>query len=163
ESRMKRSLVVICVAAFTLGAALLAEQRGLQLPEPQPAHPNPSRVVPKPEGAMPKVPAGFSVDIYADNIQGPRMMEWAPNGDLFVSQTSTNTVAVLRDTNNDGSSDQRHVFLQGPPPPQRARGPEPAPGGARGAAPALGTGDAIPGSAPGGAAVQAGTPSLGVT
>src|SRR5438046_2108129 len=55
ESMMKRSLIFICAAAFTLGAALLAEQRGPQLPEPQPAHPNPSRTVPKPEGAMPKV------------------------------------------------------------------------------------------------------------
>src|SRR5919108_3929160 len=132
---MKRKLILLCAAAFTLGAALMAEQRGPQLPEPQPAHPNPSRTVPKPEGSMPKVPAGFTVDIYADNIRGPRMMEWAPNGDLFVSQTAINAVAVLRDTNNDGLPEERSVFLQGPPPPQRGRGPEPAPSTARGAAP----------------------------
>ena len=132
---MKRKLIFLCAGALTLGAALMAEQRAPQLPEPQSAHPNPSRTVPKPEGAMPKVPAGFTVDIYADNIRGPRMMEWAPNGDLFVSQTAINTVAVLRDTNNDGLPDQRSVFLQGPPPQQRGRGPEPAPTAARGAPP----------------------------
>ena len=118
---MKRSLFFVG-GAFALAAVLMAQQRATQLPEPQAPHPNPSRVVSRPEGAMPKVAAGFTADIYADNIQGPRMMEWAPNGDLFVSQTSTNTVAVLRDTNNDGAPDQRTVFLQGPPPPQRGRG-----------------------------------------
>src|SRR5437764_14065913 len=117
---MKRSLFLIGSGALALGAVMLAQQRA-QLPEPQAPHPNPSRVVSRPEGAMPKVPAGFTVDIYADNIQGPRMMEWAPNGDLFVSQTSTNTVAVLRDTNTDRTPAQRNVFLQGPPPPQRGR------------------------------------------
>src|SRR3989442_9588546 len=132
---MKRNLIFVCAGAFALGAALLAEQRAPQLPEPQAAHPNPSRTVPKPEGAMPKVPAGFTVDIYADNIRGPRMMEWAPNGDLFVSQTAINAVAVMRDTNNDVLPDQRSVFLQGPPPQQRGRSPEPAPAAARGAAP----------------------------
>src|SRR6267142_4151516 len=112
---MKRVLFFIGSGAFALGAVVMAQQRAIQLPEPQAPHPNPSRVVSRPEGAMPKVPSGFTVDIYADNIQGPRMMEWAPNGDLFVSQTGINAVAVLRDTNNDGLPDQRSVFLQGPP------------------------------------------------
>ena len=73
---MKRILFFIGSAVFALGAVVMAQQRAAQLPEPQAPHPNPSRVVSRPEGAMPKVPAGFTVDIYADNIQGPRMMEW---------------------------------------------------------------------------------------
>src|SRR3989442_6873465 len=160
---MKRILFFIGSGAFALGAVVMAQQRAAQLPEPQPPHPNPSRIVSKPEGAMPKVPAGFTVDIYADNIQGPRMMEWAPNGDLFVSQTSTNTVVVLRDTNNDSPPDQRNVFLQGPAPPQRGRGPEPAPGGARGAVPVLCTGDAVAGRQPYGMAFQPGFVYIGYT
>src|SRR5438093_2273535 len=152
---MKRNFVFICAGAFALGAVLMAQQHGPQLPEPQAAHPNPSRTVPKPEGAMPKVPAGFTVDIYADNIRGPRMMEWAPNGNLFVSQTAINTVAVLRDTNNDGLPDQRSVFLQGPPPQQRGRGgPEPAPAARGGAAQTLCLGDAVAGRQPYGIAFQ---------
>jgi glucose/arabinose dehydrogenase len=160
---MKRILFVILSGLFALGAVLMAQQRGPQLPEPQPSHPNPSRVVPRSDNALPKAPAGFTVDIYADNIQGPRMMEWAPNGDLFVSQTSTNTVAVLRDANNDGIPEQRSVFLQGPPPPQRGRGPEPAPGGARGAFPPVCMADAVSGRQPYGIAFQAGYVYIGYT
>src|SRR5947199_10148400 len=96
---MKRKLIFLCAGALTLGAALMAEQRAPQLPEPQSAHPDPSRTVPKPEGAMPKVPAGFTVDIYADHIRVPPMMEWVPNRNLFVSPPAINTVAVFRDPN----------------------------------------------------------------
>src|SRR5947209_19023005 len=116
---MKRILFFIGSGAFALGAVVMAQQRAAQLPEPQPPHPNPSRIVSKPEGAMPKVPEGFTVDIYADNIQGPRMMEWAPNGDLFVSQTSTNTVVVLRVTNNVDTHDLSNYYLLGQAPPLR--------------------------------------------
>ena len=154
---MKRILFLVCCGALALGAVLAAQQRGPQLPEPQAPRPNPSRVVPRPESTMPKVPAGFTVDIYADNIQAPRMMEWAPNGDLFVSQTAPNIVAVLRDTNNDGRADQRSVFLQGPPPPQRGRGgPEPAPAARGGVPQTLCLGDAVSGRQPYGIAFQPG-------
>src|SRR6267143_6389270 len=164
---MKRILFFIGSGAFALGAVVMAQQRAAQLPEPQPPHPNPSRIVSKPEGAMPKVPAGFTVDIYADNIQGPRMMEWAPNGDLFVSQTSTSTIAVLRDTNNDGTPDTRSVFVEGPVPAPRGGGaPVPAAGGGgRGGAPApqVCTGEGAGGRQPSGIAFQPGYVYIGYT
>ena len=51
---------------------------------PGTASPKPSRPAPKPEGVTPSVPAGFTVSDYAE-LQAPRMMVYAPNGDLFVS------------------------------------------------------------------------------
>jgi glucose/arabinose dehydrogenase len=61
------------------------------------------------------------------------MMVYAPNGDLFVSSPASNTITVLRDTNNDGTFEARSVYAQGTPPAARAGGPAPAPaGGARG-------------------------------
>ena len=51
---------------------------------------------------MPTVPAGFTVTTYAE-LQTPRMMVYAPNGDLFVSSPAANTIVVLRDANNDGT------------------------------------------------------------
>lgn len=155
---MKRILILMLSGAVALSAVLVAQQRQApQLPAPSPARPNPGQNIPRPEGAMPKAPAGFTVDVYFDNIQGPRIMEWAPNGDLFVSQTQPNVVAVLRDTNNDGLPDTRSVFVQGPPPVQRGAppaAPAAAPGGGggagRGAAPGAGAPPAGGGQGPGG-------------
>lgn len=103
------------------------------LPAPAPATPKPSRIVERPTGASPTVPTGFTVASYAD-VQAPRMMVYAPNGDLFVSSPTTNAITVLRDTNNDGVFEARETFAQGAPPAprgggagQRAAGPPAAP------------------------------------
>jgi glucose/arabinose dehydrogenase len=48
--------------------------------------------MPRLDGALPKVPEGFSVSIFADDLQSARMIEYAPNGDLFVSQTAGNRI-----------------------------------------------------------------------
>jgi len=104
---------------------------------------------------MPSVAAGFSVSSYAE-LQAPRLMVYAPNGDLFVSSPRANNITVLRDANNDGVFEARGVFAAGAPPappappapsavaPQAARGaargagaPPPPPGG-RGAPSILG-------------------------
>src|SRR5438067_4180120 len=98
---------------------------------------------------MPKAPAGFTVELYADNIPGARMMEFAPNGDLFVSQPSQNAVMILRDTNKDGKPEERFTFAQGAPPAQRgapaAAGGGGGQGGGRGAGAAGGGGRGAPG------------------
>src|SRR4029453_4590294 len=75
-------------------------------------------------------------------------MEFAPNGDVFLSQTSQNAVMVLRDTNKDGIPDERFTYAQGPPPAQR---------GAPGAAPGGGGGQG--GGAPGGGRGRAANPN----
>ena len=155
-----RRYTLTSVGTLTLCAALIGQQRP-PLPPPSQARPNPGRVIPRPENAQLKAPDGFTVSIFADEVQSARMMEYAPNGDLFVSQTGANAVAVLRDTNNDGTPDMRSVFIQGPPPPTRRGGPPPpaatgAPGAGRG--PGAGA-PAAAGAAPGGP--PAGAPPLG--
>jgi glucose/arabinose dehydrogenase len=70
-------------------------------------------MLPKPDGVMPSAPAGFVVTSYAE-LQAPRMMVYAPNGDLFVSSPAANNITVLRDANQDG------VFEARPQPPQKA-------------------------------------------
>src|SRR3989442_8765108 len=120
------SLGILCVSLV-----MIAQQNTPQVPAPSEAHPNFGSVVARPESAMPKVPAGFTVELYADNVAGARIMEFAPNGDLFVSQPSQNAVMVLRDTNKDGKPDERFTYAQGPAPAQRGA-PGGAPGGGRG-------------------------------
>src|SRR5262245_10784038 len=88
-------IIFISLAIAGVSAALIAQQVQPQLPEPTQARPNAGTVVARPEGAMPKVPAGFTVDMYADNVPGARIMTFAPNGDLFVAQTSQSAVMVM--------------------------------------------------------------------
>jgi len=75
----------------------------------------------KPATAMPTVPAGFTVSLYAE-MQAPRMMVYAPNGDLFVSSPAANNITVLRDANNDGIFESRGVYAQGEVPAARGGG-----------------------------------------
>jgi glucose/arabinose dehydrogenase len=128
------ALVAVAVAALT-GGVLLAQQnstapqpRGNALPAVGPAQPKFGRPVPRPDGLLPKVPNGFTVSVYAE-LQAPRMMVYAPNGDLFVSSPNTNSITVLRDANSDGriEESEKSVFAQGAPPAGRAGG-----GGRRG-------------------------------
>jgi len=135
---MKR-LIAGSIAVLGAAGVLLAQQSGNQ-PQPRadrlapisPASPKPSRAVPRPDGMMPKVPAGFTVSSYAE-LQAPRMMVYAPNGDLFVSAPAANNITVLRDANNDGTFEALEVYAQGAPPAPRgggagrAAGPPPAP------------------------------------
>src|SRR5688572_20274373 len=111
------------------------QPRASALPAPGAASPKPSRAVARAEGMSPTAPAGFTVTAYAD-LRAPRMMVYAPNGDLFVSSPGANNITVLRDTNNDGVAESQSVYAQGQPPAPRRGGPPPA--GARAGAPGRG-------------------------
>jgi hypothetical protein len=141
---MKSSLLIAGAVAALTGGGLIAQQNstGAQprpnaLPPVGPAQPKFGRTVPRPEGALPKVPDGFSVSVFAELPQ-PRMMVYAPNGDLFVSSPAANTVTVLRDANNNGriEESEQSLFAGRTPPPapprgggagRRAGGPPPPP------------------------------------
>src|SRR6185503_12447933 len=57
---------------------------------------NGARVATRPEGATPKAPTGFRVDLFATLPDGPRTLITAPNGDIFVAETVAGRVSVLR-------------------------------------------------------------------
>jgi len=103
-------LGIACVAG-----ALLAQSppRPDNLPSPGLATPNFSQAVLKPPNVQLKVPSGFSVSIYAEGLPGVRWMQWAPNGDLFVSQYGRSTITVLRDTHNAGKPNLRMTYASG--------------------------------------------------
>ena len=70
-----------------------------------------SRVVPQPANARLNVPKGFNVNVFAEgDFRYPRWMALAPNGDVFVADSRANSVIVLRDSNRDGTADQRWVW-----------------------------------------------------
>jgi glucose/arabinose dehydrogenase len=52
-----------------------------------------------------KVPEGFVATYYAKNIPGARVIEWAPNGGLVVSQTKEGKISLVRDADNNGTAE----------------------------------------------------------
>jgi len=113
DQAMKQITVLVLI--FIAALAIVAAAQLPQLPEPfaTPSVRNTAQVVSKPANAQLKVPDGFSVSVFADNLQGPRTMLYAPNGDLFVAESRAGSVLVLRDTNNDAEPDSRTVYAQG--------------------------------------------------
>src|SRR5262245_32080210 len=102
--------LLIFATVCTVAGAQIAK---LADPFATPSVRNSAQIVAKPDTAQLKAPAGFSVSLYADNLQGPRTMVYAPNGDLFVTQSRAGSVVVLRDANNDGEPDSRTTYAQG--------------------------------------------------
>ena len=74
---------------------------------------NGASVVPRPEGAAPRVADGFRVELFASGLTNPRMARTAPNGDLFVVESSAGRVRVLRDADSDGKPELVQVFAEG--------------------------------------------------
>ncbi len=94
-------------------------------------------IVPWPAGKTPVAPPGFVVAEYAGQLDSPRWMYVAPNGDVLVAEASTiptsalmkvaarlkldksrslratsaNRITLFRDTNKDGRPDLRTTFL----------------------------------------------------
>jgi glucose/arabinose dehydrogenase len=66
---------------------------------------------------LPVAPDGFVVSKFADNLQHPRWIYAATNGDVFVSQAdkdkSANNILLFRDSNKDGVYETKTVFLKG--------------------------------------------------
>ncbi len=66
-----------------------------------------------PDGQQLKVPPGFSVNVFADNMQSPRIMLLTPNGDVLVAQSAFQKITVLRDADKDGVAETRVTFAEG--------------------------------------------------
>ncbi len=74
---------------------------------------NGPRIVPKPEGAWPQAPAGFSVSRFASDLRNPRGIRAAANGDLFLTESGPGRVRVLRDSDGDGTPETDRLFATG--------------------------------------------------
>ncbi len=85
-----------------------------KLPAPfdTPSAANFPKFVPKPEGASLSVPKGFKVDVFLTGLNGPRAMRVAPNGDIFLTESQSGRVKVLRPS-ADGTTATAEVFAQG--------------------------------------------------
>jgi glucose/arabinose dehydrogenase len=60
-----------------------------------------------------RTPAGFRVSVFADDLENPRGITVAENGDVYVAEREAGRVRLLRDTNGDGRADVSRVVLEG--------------------------------------------------
>ena len=74
---------------------------------------NGPRMVPQPEGAWPKAPAGFKVERYVAGLNNPREIVTAPNGDLFIAESGPGRIRILRGRDADGKPETNEVFATG--------------------------------------------------
>jgi glucose/arabinose dehydrogenase len=58
------------------------------------------------------LPEGYSISIFADNVDNARSMTLAPDGTLFVGTRNDDRVYALKDLDNDGKSDVRFVIAR---------------------------------------------------
>ncbi len=55
-----------------------------------------AEVVQPPQGALPKVPDGFAVQVFAAGFKQPRTIRVAPNGDIFLAESGAGRVIRIR-------------------------------------------------------------------
>jgi glucose/arabinose dehydrogenase len=123
---MNRLFIIVSVGFLFTGCTAQKQSVGngtettmtpeLPAPYATPSVRKSSRVIGWGNGQQPKVPAGFSVEKYAEGFDNPRWIYVAPNNDVFICEAKTgknpaNRITLFRDTNADGLPDLRKIFL----------------------------------------------------
>ena len=132
-----KSVRLVCLAslAFTLGAPLTAGAadvasgksalkdwhhdapgvrrliRPADLAAP-PAPKNKLEIVSRPPGAMLQVPPGFTAQEFAA-VPGARMVRVAPNGDIFLSESNTGQIRILRADDGAAQPKDNQIYATG--------------------------------------------------
>jgi glucose/arabinose dehydrogenase/mono/diheme cytochrome c family protein len=70
-------------------------------------------VVARPASVWPIAPAGFKVEQYATGLDSPRLLRTAPNGDIFLAESSAGRIRVFRGLTSDGKPEQMQIFASG--------------------------------------------------
>ncbi len=74
---------------------------------------NRSDLVDRPDPPPFKLPPGFSVNLFADELDHPRWMVVAENGDVLLSEPREDAITLLRDSDGDGVAELREEFIDG--------------------------------------------------
>ncbi len=74
---------------------------------------NGPELVSRPAGAWPQVLPGFKVELYASQLDNPRLIRTAPNGDLFVAESKPGRIKVFRGISKDGKAERVEIFASG--------------------------------------------------
>ncbi len=85
---------------------------GADLPQPyasESARQSPD-VVGVPADPVLRVPAGFAVQVWAEDLASPRWLALAPDGSVLLAASRENTLLRLRDADGDGVAESRQSF-----------------------------------------------------
>ncbi len=72
-----------------------------------------ARIVDRPKDAWPQAPAGFKVDLFATDLDEPRKIITAPNGDVFLAESHKGEIKIFRGITADGKPQQTEIFATG--------------------------------------------------
>src|SRR5665213_1730722 len=95
------------------GMSRLIRPEDLPKPGATPSSAKGPHMVARPAAAVPQVPAGFKIALFAEGLSGPRQMRVAPNGDIFVAETRAGTIRVLRAADGDAKPSANSVYASG--------------------------------------------------
>lgn len=59
-----------------------------------------------------RVPEGFHISVFAENVDNARAMCWGDKGTLFVGSRDEGVVHALRDADGDGRAEEHHVVAR---------------------------------------------------
>jgi glucose/arabinose dehydrogenase len=85
----------------------------LPAPAPDQSVDNGADMVPRPSNAWPQAPKGFKVELYATNLENPREMRTAPDGDIFLAESEAGKIVAFRGLDKDGHPQQKSEFAAG--------------------------------------------------
>ncbi|HVA00264.1 MAG TPA: sorbosone dehydrogenase family protein [Terriglobia bacterium] len=107
-------LFLTCLTAVPFAFSQVTHGRVPVLPRPfiKPIEANPPEVNPV-AGFKPRAPEGFSVSLFARGFKEPRYLTVAPDGDVFVADSTLGEVIVLHDPGRGAASNGRTVFADG--------------------------------------------------
>ena len=70
-------------------------------------------IVPRPADAWPQALPGFKVELFASDLDTPREIRTAPNGDLFVMESNKGEILIFRGVTPDGKAKEQSTFATG--------------------------------------------------
>jgi glucose/arabinose dehydrogenase len=74
---------------------------------------NSAEVVGKPADARLNVPSGFEAKVFAGGLDKPRLIRVAPNGDIFIAESSAGRIRVLRPSEGGDAASRDAIFASG--------------------------------------------------
>jgi glucose/arabinose dehydrogenase len=95
------------------GTSRLIKPQDLPKPGATPSAANISRVSARPASALPQVPAGFKIELFAEGLSGPRQMRVAPNGDIFIAETRSGRIRILRAADGGTRPSASEIYASG--------------------------------------------------
>ena len=95
------------------GVSRLIRPEDLPKPGATPSSAKFPQIERRPPSLFPQVPAGFTIELFADGLSGPRQMRVAPNGDIFISETGPGRIRVLRAADGSSKPSSNEIYANG--------------------------------------------------